>query len=248
MEIVKNALEKAARVAALEVTAAELEKINRQAIVPLEAKDVFAFRVYAGDNETDDLNFMPFSTAALKDLQTLYIGCPVIKDHTAHADNQIARVYDSYLELPEGKQTQNGAAMTALILKCYMVRTAGNADLIKEIAAGIKREVSTSCWPKRLVCSVCGIDNMTDACRHWAGRAYDGKTCMMTIDGAVKATELSFVVVPAQPRAGAIKGAEENKVEKSRAAAEARIRAAKAFIFTKLKGEKNHDETNEGNP
>lgn len=236
MEILNKSIEKAARVAALAVDAKELALINQQAIVPLEAKDVFAFRVYAGDNELDDRNYMPFSAAALKDLKKLYVGKPMIKDHRSSADNQVARVYDSYLEAPEGKTTQAGEPLTVLILKCYMVRTTGNADLIKEIAAGIKREASTSCMPKRLICSICGEDNMRKRCEHWAGGRYKDQTCIKTIDGATEAYELSFVVTPAQPRAGATKQAEqtaENNREKSRAVADARIRAAEAFIFAK---------------
>lgn len=52
---------------------------------------------------------------------------------------------------------------------------------------------------------------MKDWCRHWPGREYDstdasGKTskkrCKMLLSGAKEAYELSFVAVPAQPRAG----------------------------------------------
>jgi hypothetical protein len=90
-----------------------------------------------------------------------------------------------------------------------MVRTSRNADLIKEIQAGIKKEVSTGVRPKRLICNICGSDNMKTYCHHWPGREYDkeaGKTtCLMTIDGVKEAYELSLVAVPAQPRAGTIK-------------------------------------------
>ena len=52
---------------------------------------------------------------------------------------------------------------------------------------------------------------MKDYCRHWPGRGYDvadatGKSskrrCKMLLHGAKEAYELSFVAVPAQPRAG----------------------------------------------
>jgi hypothetical protein len=52
---------------------------------------------------------------------------------------------------------------------------------------------------------------MKDYCRHWPGREYDvadatGKSakrrCKMLLHGAKEAYELSFVAVPAQPRAG----------------------------------------------
>ena len=62
-----------------------------------------------------------------------------------------------------------------------------------------------------MVCNICGVDNMKDYCRHWPGREYDvadasGKSakrkCKMLLHGAKEAYELSFVAVPAQPRAG----------------------------------------------
>ena len=51
---------------------------------------------------------------------------------------------------------------------------------------------------------------MKDWCRHWPGREYDvadatgkstKKRCKMLLHGAKEAYELSFVAVPAQPRA-----------------------------------------------
>ena len=92
-----------------------------------------------------------------------------------------------------------------------------NADLITEIKAGIKKEVSTGTRPKKAICSICGVDNAKTWCAHWPGKEYemaDGKkTCYFTLDGAKDAYELSLVAVPAQPRAGTCKnyGGEEPK-------------------------------------
>ena len=173
-----------------------------------------------GDNEFDDRNYEPFNLNALKDLKRLYIGKTVIKDHNRKADNQIARVYDTELQ-EENKTTKVGETFTKLIAKCYMVKTDKNADLIQEIKAGIKKEVSTSCRPKHAYCSICGVDNMKDWCSHWHGHEYDTKdgkkTCYFTLDGAKEAYEVSFVAVPAQPRAGTTKnygGKKTNKEEK----------------------------------
>ena len=84
-----------------------------------------------------------------------------------------------------------------------------NADLITEIKAGIKKEVSTGCRPKKVICNICGTDNTKSYCPHYPGREYDkdtGKvTCLMTLDGAKEAYELSLVAVPAQKRAGTTK-------------------------------------------
>ena len=199
---------KSAEIELQEATEDDLRKINRYTLSPLKAEDVFVFKTVIGDNETDDRNYEPFNLNALKDLARLYPGKTVIKDHRRTADNQVARVYDTEL-VTEPRMTKAGEQFAKVIAKNYMVRTGRNADLIKEIQAGIKKEVSTSVRPKRLICNICGSDNMKTYCPHWPGVEYEkeqGKTiCLMTIDGAKEAYELSLVAVPAQPRAGTIK-------------------------------------------
>lgn len=200
---------KAASVESQEVTEEDLRKINKFTLSPLKAEDVFTFKIVMGDNELDDRNHEPFNLNALKDLQKLYIGKTMIKDHVRSADNQIARIYDTELIQDELKLTRAGEVFTKLVGKCYMVRTEKNNDLISEIKAGIKKEVSTNCIPKHIYCSICGVDNMKHYCSHYGGREYETvegkKICYFTLDGAKEAREVSFVVVPAQPRAGTTK-------------------------------------------
>lgn len=207
-DIDEGILLKSAEVQNQDVTDADLKKINKFTLTPLTAEEVFTFKAVLGDNETDDRNYEPFNLNALKDLKSLYIGKTVIKDHFRRADNQVARIYDTEL-VTEPKLTKAGEPFTKLIAKCYMVKTESNADLITEIKAGIKKEVSTGCRPKRLICNICGVDNMKTYCPHWPGKEYEkdtGKTtCMLTIDGAKEAYELSLVAVPAQVRAGTTK-------------------------------------------
>ena len=199
---------KSAEVQILDVTPEDLKKINKFTLSPFTAEEIFAFKVNMGDNETDDRNNEPFNLQALKDLKKSYIGKTVIKDHRRSADNQVARIYDTEL-MTEAKLTKAGEPFTSVIAKCYMVKTNSNEDLIKEIKAGIKKEVSTGCRPKKLICNICGTDNTKSYCPHYPGREYEkdsGKiTCQMTIDGVKEAYELSLVAVPAQPRAGTVK-------------------------------------------
>ena len=212
-ELVKDINEgliiKAAEVEVQDVTESDLKKINKFALSPLDAEEVFTFKTVLGDNETDDRNYEPFNRKALKDLEKLYVGKTVIKDHSRTADNQVARIYDTELVTNENKLTGAGEPFTKLVAKCYMVKTASNADLITDIKAGIKKEVSTSVRPKKMVCNICGVDNTKSYCAHWPGQDYQTKdgpcTCLMTIDGAKEAYELSLVAVPAQPRAGTTK-------------------------------------------
>lgn len=209
-DFLSNFTVKSAQVSNLEISDKELALINKFTLEPLKAEDIFTFKLIMGDNEIDDRNFEPFNLNALKDLKRLYVGKTVIKDHQIMADNQIARVYDTELKADENnKLTGAGEVYTQLIAKCYMIKTSSNADLIAEIKAGIKKEVSTSCQPKHAYCSICGVDNVKDYCSHFWGREYETiegkKICYFTLDGAKEAYEVSFVAVPAQPRAGTSK-------------------------------------------
>lgn len=210
-EAIPGVISKVASVSPLEVTDADLKKINKYTLSPMTAEDVFIFKATISDNEQDDRNFMPFNLKALQDLKKLYPGKTMLKDHRRRADNQIARIFDTELVQDANKQTELGELHTELNAKIYMIKTDSNKDLIAEIKGGIKKEVSTSTVPEKMVCNICGTDNMKDYCRHWPGLEYDvadatgkssKKRCKMLLHGAKEAYELSFVAVPAQPRAG----------------------------------------------
>ena len=202
-----NIISKVAQISASGVTEQELKKINKFALTPLIGDEIFTFKVMMADNEQDDRNFEPFTAKALEDLKKHYMGKTMVFDHSARAEKQVARIYDTEL---------------------VTVKTASNADLIAEIKAGIKKEVSTSCAASALVCSICGADNTKSLCRHYPGKKYDGETCHLRIESCSEAYELSFVAVPAQPRAGATKSKSlfEEKGEATEKELRARIRLA----------------------
>ena len=256
---------KAASVQPLEATEDDLKKINKYTLRPFKAEEVFVFKIVMADNEQDDRNYMPFDLKALQDLKKLYPGKPFIKDHMRRADNQIARVFDTELIQNANKQTERGELFTELVGKAYMIRTESNKDLIAEIEGGIKKEVSTSCTPEKMICSICGTDNMKKYCRHWPGGKYvveDGtpggseKRCLMLLSGAKEAWELSFVPVGAQPRAGTHKSVgftkpvaeaevedpenkgqtENNNIDKDLETA-VNVRISESFIFAENKEE-----------
>lgn len=214
-EAIPGVICKVASVQPLEVTDEDLKKINKYTLSPVKAEDVFVFKATMADNEQDDRNFMPFDLKALQALKKLYPGKTMLKDHSRRADNQIARIYDTEL-VQSNKQTELGELHTELVAKIYMIKTESNKDLIAEIMGGIKKEVSTSCTPEKMICNICNTDNMAKYCHHWPGVEYtieDGtatgtkKRCKMLLSGAKEAYELSFVAVPAQPRAGTHKSA-----------------------------------------
>lgn len=193
---------KSADISAGEVTDAQLAKINQFTLEPLTAEQVFTFRAVLCDNAIDR-TFEKFSESALASMKKLYIGKTVIKDHCHAADNQIARIYDT--ELVKGAQLPDGGQYMQLVAYCYMVKTAGNADMIAEIKGGIRREGSISCSVEKCICSVCGADNRKAYCQHYNGRKYDGKLCYFTLDGVRDVYEFSLVAVPAQRAAGITK-------------------------------------------
>lgn len=143
-----------------------------------------------------------FSPEALHQLAELFTGKTVIKDHNPTADNQIARIYRTEV-------ADNGGVMQ-LLAHCYMVKTAGNADLIAEIKGGIKKEGSVSCSIGARTCSICGTDLTKTGCRHIIGKRYAGKTCCSVLSDAKDAYEFSLVAVPAQKSAGVSKSFEED--------------------------------------
>lgn len=198
---------KAAQLTAGEVTEEELKAINKYTLEPLKAEEVFTFKAVLCDNEIDR-DFERFSQKALQDMQKLFLGKTVIKDHIHSADNQVARIYA--LELVTGSKTlKSGELYTQLVAHCYMVKTPSNADLITEIKAGIKKEGSVGVAISSSICSICGTDNAKNYCRHWHGRSYEkeggAQVCTFTLASVKDAYEFSLVAVPAQKAAGVSK-------------------------------------------
>ena len=204
---IPEVIQKAASLTTQEVTEAELKEINKYTLEPLRAEDVFTFKAVLCDNEVDRA-FDQFTQKALQDMQKLFLGKTVIKDHFRSTDGQVARIYAT--ELVQGAKTlKSGEIYTQLVAHCYMVKTASNADLIAEIKGGIKKEGSVSFAPTSAICSICGTDNAKSYCRHWPGKDYDkegGKeTCIFKLSGVRDAYEFSLVAVPCQRAAGVSK-------------------------------------------
>lgn len=207
--------QKAARLSAREVTEADLRAINKYALEPLKAEDVFTFKLALCDNEVDR-DHERFSMKALEGLRKLFLGKTGIKDHRWSADNQVARIYATEVVQSE-KTTQAGEPYAQLVAYCYMVKTASNADLIAEIKGGIKKEVSVGCAMGRATCTICG--KAYGMCGHRKGQSYqkDGtgkEVCTAILDDPMDAYEFSFVAVPAQKNAGASKTSTGNSASK----------------------------------
>ena len=98
-----------------------------------------------------------------------------------------------------------GEAYAYLKASAYMLRTESNAELIREIEGGSKKEVSVGCGVRPGRCSICGEEQGSRKCAHVKGREYGGKRCFAEISEVTDAYEWSFVAVPAQRDAGVLK-------------------------------------------
>jgi hypothetical protein len=181
----------------------EMGLINGLARRELKAEEVYTFTVRLCDNEVDR-EWERFPRATLEELAGLFVGKSGIFDHNWSAAGQAARIYKAEVVEEPGAATRAGDPACYLKGWAYMLRNEANADLIDEIEGGIKKEVSVGCSVEREVCSVCG--EALGKCHHVKGRTYNGKLCWGELKGAGDAYEWSFVAVPAQPRAGVMKG------------------------------------------
>lgn len=175
-------------------TAAQMEAINAQAKGKLRPEDVYVFCVRLCDDQPDrDLDC--FDTQALPVLAKMFIGKTGVLDHQWRSDNQVARIFE----------TQVVRDMGISYIKAWAyIRRGGHADeLIADIEAGIKKEVSVGCAMASSICSICGSEY--GACGHRKGEHYDGQLCCAILRDPVDAYEFSFVAVPAQRAAGVLK-------------------------------------------
>ena len=183
-----------------------LEDINRLSRTPLTEAEVYAFSVRLCDNEVDR-DGERFAPRTLEQLAPLFVGKSGIFDHQWSARGQAARIYKTEVIYQPERITKAGDGYCWLKGWAYMARTEGTKDLIAEIEAGIKKEVSVGCAVEQSVCSICGADLRQGQCGHKKGEYYDGRLCYASLEGASDAYEFSFVAVPAQPAAGVVKGA-----------------------------------------
>ena len=216
-------IQKNTEISTSEILKDDLAIINTMTMTEVTKDDVFTFKAILCDNQIDRDN-EAFSDETLKQLASLFLGKPVIKDHLPSSDNQIARIYRTEIQ-----ETQN---ISSLVAYCYMMRTASNADLIKEIQGGIKKEGSVGCAIGVKTCSICGADLLKSHCRHVTGETYKGKLCYSVLSDAQDAYEFSLVAVPAQRNAGINKNFDIKKQQVK----EMQIRAKIIELHTKFGG------------
>lgn len=194
----------------MDLTPEMLTQLNTFTRRELTADEVYIFRVRLCDNEIDR-DRERFSIEALKEMKELFVGKTGVFDHNPSGEKQSARIFMTELITDESVITKAGEPYTSLCAYAYMVRTEGNADLIREIDGGIKKEVSVSVSAGSHVCSICGKEKRISPCTHMAGQEYGGKICHTVLSQITDAYEWSFVAVPAQRNAGVTKHYSEEK-------------------------------------
>ena len=177
-----------------EPTAVQLEAINGQAKAKLEAEQVYVLSLRLCDDQVDR-DFERFDTQALPGLAKLFIGKTGIVDHQWSSEKQVARIFETQVIKEEG--------VSFIKAWAYIRRGGANDEIIADIEAGIKKEVSVGCAMGRSVCSICGSEY--GCCGHGKGEYYDGQLCCAILQEPVDAYEFSFVAVPAQREAGVLK-------------------------------------------
>ena len=175
-------------------TAVQLEAINAQAKAKLNGDQVYVFSLRLCDDQVDR-DFERFDTEALPGLAKLFIGKTGIVDHKWSSENQVARIFAAEVVREEG--------VSYIKAWAYIRRGGSNDEIIADIEAGIKKEVSVGCAMGRSVCAICGSEYGT--CGHQKGEHYDGQLCCAILKEPMDAYEFSFVAVPAQRDAGVLK-------------------------------------------
>ena len=176
-------------------TQVQLEAINAQAKAKLTEDQVYVFSLRLCDDQVDR-DWERFDTQALPELAKMFIGKTGIVDHRWSSDSQVARIFAA-----EVVQEDRVSYIKAW---AYIRRGGSTDEIIADIEAGIKKEVSVGCSMGYSQCSVCGGEY--GICGHQKGESYDGQICCAILKEPMDAYEFSFVAVPAQRSAGVIKG------------------------------------------
>lgn len=172
----------------------QLEAINALAKAEMKEEDVYVFSLRLCDDQVDR-DGERFDTGALPALAKMFVGKAGVVDHNWSSQAQVARIFQTEVVEEDGVHYVKAWA--------YIRRCERTEDVIGDIEAGIKKEVSVGCAMGTCVCSICGQD--IHVCGHQKGEIYDGQVCCGILREPMDAYEFSFVAVPAQPEAGVLK-------------------------------------------
>ncbi len=192
----------------------ELSLINKFTRRTFSADEVYAFSVVLCDNDVDR-DFERFSDDALCKMAELFVGKTGIFDHSHKSENQCARIFSCEAQDVPDRKTRLGEPYKRLFARAYTPKSQRSEELILDIDAGIKKEVSVGCSMGSSRCSICG--EPFGSCNHIKGRTYKSggvkKLCYFELSDPRDAYEWSFVAVPAQREAGVVKSYSSEDIE-----------------------------------
>lgn len=164
-----------------------LAAVNRFALRPLEPRDFTVFTLDLCHNQIDR-HHSRFPEEELERVNALVPGRPLMERHDLRGS------------LPRGvffrSRLHREGARVSVRPEVYVLRTARNADFIRNIEGGVYRETSIGFAFETPECSVCGRD--LRACEHVPGREYAGAACHFLIRGVAEVLEGSVVATGSQ--------------------------------------------------
>lgn len=194
MDILKKNISGRVGVSTKSVPEGDLPIINSLTRREFTADQLYTFPVVCCDTRIDR-DGDKFTKESLDQMAGMAKGVTVIFDHYWTAQGQTARLYKA-----EVRQAADGEY--ELVAWAYMPINEKTQSIVDAIDAGILKEVSVGFSYSDLKCSICGNSYFGGECNHYRGREYDGRIAFTYITGVKEWYELSFVAVPAQPRAG----------------------------------------------
>ena len=178
----------------------DLEVINRYALEPRTAEDVFIGRVKLC-NDQYDKSHERFTKEILERFAETAPGKPVLRGHNTKQE-PAGRWFDAEV-------IRDAAGVHHVVARYFL---AASDPLTEKVKAGIVKDVSIGATAVQRTCDVCGENFDTDACKHFPGREYEGKLCTLTYSGdpsGYATKEGSFVVEGCQYGAETIRSIEE---------------------------------------
>lgn len=159
-----------------------LAAVNAYALRPL-AHD--AFSVFSMDlcHNQVDRHFSRFPEEELEKIDGLIPGRPLMERHDLRGSLPRGIFFRSRLHC-EGERI-------SVRPDVYVLRTAENADFIRNIEGGVYRETSIGFSFRNPECSICGKDLRT--CAHVPGRSYGDALCHFLMRGVIEVIEGSVV-------------------------------------------------------
>lgn len=173
-------------------TPEELKQINALTNVDLKAEEVLVFTLHSADDVVDR-SADQFSVKALKDMATLSVDKPYLKDHSWSTSSVIGKIFDA--SVSKGR----------LMQKVYVPISVKNQDMIDGMLTGIYNKVSVgfAMGAEDYSCSSCSKSLYSQDCPHYPGSKDEkGNVTVGLIKGVKDYYEISNVTVPCQPSAG----------------------------------------------